>query len=207
MSTMRTIYKTVAGGSLVTIMLLFGVWIAIAAQVTGAIFTTTWDGGFVNANVYDSFRGPYLNGGPRPNAPCTAAGLPNGDYYFQVTDPSGGVLLSTDPISERRVSVYGGIITTYHEILYPHLTSVGQCGDITVQLYPYSPTPNPGGEYKVWMTPVGSYSPGSGSFGFLPKYSKTDNFKVLSIADSDEDGIPDADDNCPLIYDPSNACY
>ena len=107
MSTMRTIYKTAAGGSLVTVTLLFGVWIAIAAQVTGAIFTTTFDGGFVNANVYDSFLGPYLNGGPRPNAPCAAAGLPNGDYYFQVTDPSGSVLLSTDSISERMVYVFG----------------------------------------------------------------------------------------------------
>lgn len=201
MSTMRTIYKTSAGGSLVAFMLLFGVWIAIAAQVTGAIFTTTSDGGFVNANVYESFRGPYLNGGPRPNAPCTAAGLPNGDYYFQVTDPSGSMLLSTDSVSERKVHVDRGIITEY--LGTTHETSMGQCRDITVQLYPYSPTPNPGGEYKVWMTPVDSYR----SYGFLPKYSKTDNFKVLSTADSDEDGIPDADDNCPTFYDPSNACY
>jgi hypothetical protein len=204
MSTMRTICKTSAGGSLVVFMLLFGVWIAIAAQVTGAIFTTTSDGGFVNANVYDSFMGPYLNGGPRPNAPCTAAGLPDGAYYFQVTDPSGSMLLSTDSVSERRVYVSGGIITTYEG---SHMISNGQCRDITVQLYPYSPTPNPGGEYKVWMTPVSYYTAGSGSFGFLPKYSKTDNFKVLSFADSDGDGIPDADDMCPTVYDPSNACY
>ncbi|MDB4961148.1 MAG: hypothetical protein JWP01_1147 [Myxococcales bacterium] len=29
-------------------------------------------------------------------------------------------------------------------------------GAITVQLFPYLDTPNNGGEYKVWMTPVGS---------------------------------------------------
>jgi hypothetical protein len=205
MSTMRTIYKTAAGGSLVTVTLLFGVWIAIAAGVTGAIFTTTFDGGFVNANVYESYQDPYLNGGPRPNAPCTAAGLPDGDYYFQVTDPSGSMLLSTDSIDERKVRVAVGIITKY--LGTTHETSIGQCRDITVQLYPYSMTPNPGGEYKVWMTPVSSHSPGSGSSGFLPKYSKTDNFKVLSLADTDGDGIPDAEDNCPTVYDPGNACY
>ena len=180
MSRTRTIYKTFAGGSLVAFMLLFGVWIAIAAQVTGAIFTTTSDGGFVNANVYESYQDPYLNGGPRPNAPCTAAGLPDGDYYFQITDPSGSVLLSTDSINERKVRVAGGIITTY--LGTTHVTSVGQCGDLTVQLYPFATTPNPGGEYKAWMTPVSSYSSGSGSSSFLPKYSKTDNFKVLSPA-------------------------
>jgi len=73
------------------------VWSATAfGAPSGAIFTTDTNGTFVNANVYDDPTDVYLNGGPRANAPCTAAGLPDGDYYFQVTDPSGTVLLSAD---------------------------------------------------------------------------------------------------------------
>jgi hypothetical protein len=148
-----------------------------AGPVTGAIFTTTQYGEFVNANLYDSQEEVYLNGGPRPNAPCTAAGLPDGDYYFQVTDPSGSVLLSSGEVADRKVTVSKGIITAKTGT---HATGIGGCGDTTVQLSPYQQTPNEGGEYKVWMTPVGSYSTDitKGSFGFLPKFSKTDNFKV-----------------------------
>lgn len=166
--------------ALLALMLCMPAGAAIAAPVTGAIFTTNATGSFVNANVYDYPEDVYLNGGPRPNAPCSAAGLPDGDYFFQVTDPSGSVLLSNDDVSNRKVTVLTGVITAYSGT---HVQSTGQCGDITVQLFPYDLTPNPGGEYKVWMTPVGSYSPGAGSYGFLPNYSKTDNFKVLPCPD------------------------
>jgi hypothetical protein len=175
------------GGSLITFTLLFGVWAAIAAQVTGAVFTTAGDGSFVNANVYNSQFDPFLNGGPRLNAPCTAAGLPDGEYYFQVTDPSGSMLLSIfDGIEDRRVKVLGGVIVGYSG---PHGTGSGKCESITVQLFPFQHTPNPGGEYKVWVTPVGSYDNVnfSGSFGFIPRYSKTDNFKVFPNAALGED--------------------
>lgn len=56
---------------------------------------------------------------------------------------------------------------------------------ITVQLMPYADTPNNGGEYKAWATPVGNYlcpltviDCGSGTHGFVHAFSKTDNFKV-----------------------------
>ncbi len=131
----------------------------------------------MNGNVYDSKEEVYLNGGPPPNAPCTAAGLPDGDYYFQVTDPSGSVLLSSDSISERKVRVTGGVIT--HYLGTTHAVGIGRCpGAISVALFPYADTPNPGGEYKVWITRVGDYDPTKGVFGFLPAKSKTDNFKV-----------------------------
>ena len=82
-----------------------------AAPLHGAIFTTTPDGGIVNENVhYDQKVEVYLDGGPGPNAPQTAAGLPDGEYVFQVTDPSGKVLLSEDPAQCRLVRVTGGII-------------------------------------------------------------------------------------------------
>jgi hypothetical protein len=156
---------------------------AAIAQVSGAIFTTNWDSSFVNGNVYDFQTDVHLNGGPRPNAPCTAAGLPDGQYYFQVTDPSGSQLLSMDDIANRQVTVSGGLIVD-HYVQEPHGTGIGKCGgSITVQLFPFLPTPNPGGEYKVWMTKVIDYN----TYGdFIPSKSKTDNFKVQ----------PRDDDNC-----------
>jgi hypothetical protein len=154
---------------------------AMAQQVSGAIFTTNWDSTFVNGNVYDLKSDVYLNGGPRPNAPCSAAGLPDGEYYFQVTDPSGRVLLSETGLNDRVISVYGGLITGYSG---SHGTGFGKCNDgtnppknPTVQLAPFSTTPNPGGEYKVWITKVLDYNTYG---GFVPSKSKTDNFKVLS---------------------------
>lgn len=49
----------------------------------------------------------YLNGGPQnANGP----GLPEGLYYFQVTDPSGGTLLSTDNAVCRQLQVVGGAV-------------------------------------------------------------------------------------------------
>jgi hypothetical protein len=148
-----------------------------SGPLTGAIYTTKGDGSLVNGNVYDSKEEVYLNGGPPPNAPCSAAGLPDGEYYFQVTDPSGTVLLSNDPIGERKVRVTGGVFTAY--LGTTHDVGSGRCpGAISVALFPYADTPNPGGEYKVWLTRVEDYDPTQGVFGFLPAKSKTDNFKV-----------------------------
>jgi hypothetical protein len=114
-----------------------------SGPLTGAIYTTKGDGSLVNGNVYDSKDQVYLNGGPPPNAPCSAAGLPDGDYYFQVTDPSGTVLLSNDPIEERKVRVTDGVFTQY--LGTTHDVGSGRCpGAISVALFPYADTPNPG---------------------------------------------------------------
>ncbi len=174
----------------------------------------------MNENVhYKSKKDVYLDGGPGPNAPSTAAGLPEGKYYFQVTDPSGKDLLSTDHISCRMIYVneYGVISMVYEGTDYhyqngnnggwigepcQHETGVDldhyELGAITVQLFPYDDTPNKGGVYKVWITPVDAYAPinvfdptgdkfqpvnnegyAPGNFhGFIPRWSKTDNYKV-----------------------------
>ena len=51
-----------------------------APPLSGAIFTTTVDGSIVNENVhYEAKEDVYLDGGPGPNAPVGAAGLPAGD--------------------------------------------------------------------------------------------------------------------------------
>ena len=168
---------------------------SMAAQVTGAIFTTLPDGSAVNHNIYDVKEDVYLNGGPvSPKVPCTAAGLPDGQYYFQVTDPSGRWLLSSDPITERKVRVSGGYIVEY--LGATHITATGmKCNKptLTVRLYPFDDTPNPGGEYKVWMAPVNPHVLPD-DFRFIPSQTKTDNFKAATdtIVDSDGDGLPDA---------------
>jgi hypothetical protein len=206
--------KPLVSGGLAALALCFTSGAAIAAPVTGAIFTTIIDGTAVNHNIYGFKEDVYLNGGPQPNAPCTAAGLPDGDYHFQVTDPSGKVLLSNDPIENRKVKVSGGVFVGLgdppvgtHYVPQFNLPNVpyGQCNGITVQLAPFNSTPNMGGEYKVWITKVSDYKPGYGSFGFIPSKSKTDNFKVPNI-DSDGDGFPDSEDNCPTEFDPTNVC-
>src|SRR5436305_1505390 len=78
---------------------------------SGAIFTTTVNGSEVNANQYSAKEEVYLDGGPGPGAPQTAAGLDDGRYVFQVTDPPGKTLLSTDPVRCRQFDVANGIIT------------------------------------------------------------------------------------------------
>ncbi len=171
--------------------------VAVAAP-TGAIFTTLSDGSEVNFNIYPNKEAVYLDGGPGPGAPQTAAGLDDGTYVFQVTDPSGKVLLSSDPANCRQLTVADGIITGVVNTGCEHqIGSDVDHGATTVQLFPYLDTPNPGGEYKVWVILVEDFLAGCtalgiadglsvvdcgqspGNFhGFLPSLSKTDNFKV-----------------------------
>jgi hypothetical protein len=173
--------------------------------VSGAIFTTAVDGSIVNANVqYASKCDVYLDGGPGQHAPAGAAGLPSGNYYFQVTDPSGQTLLSTDAVSNRQFHVStAGVIDQYVGVGGPaHPTGTDQdhaeLGAITIRLanstcpVDYLDTPNGGGVYKVWVTPVGDFVGNSANVdnacssgcyhGFLASKSKTDNFKVVPNA-------------------------
>jgi hypothetical protein len=241
---------------------------------SGAIFTTTPDGSIVNENVrYDGKNEVYLDGGPPPNAPASAAGLDEGFYVFQITDPPGKLLLSVDPARCRIVHVNSqGVIdqlmaptdntvmdpdgnTTVDytaattdrwsdDATRPFDYSVEPChmqeepdgaagtdpvdvpdffglgrhdtntdadhgadaGAIVVQMMPYGTTPNPGGVYKAWMTPIQAYVDvknadlneipddkngrvrphdcpdfcADADPGFQPshRYTKTDNFKV-----------------------------
>jgi hypothetical protein len=173
-------------------------------SLSGAIFTADVSGTLVNGNIYQDKCDVYLNGGAPANAPCGSAGLPDGCYYFQVTSPSGQTLLSTDPIEQRLVRVAGGVIVEYLGLSGPcdHQLGLGKCAmtdpcNISVQLMPYLDTPNPGGVYKVWITPIGCYSPGQGFFGFLPSKSKTDNFKV----EAGPPPPPDCDIGAYKFYD------
>lgn len=175
---------------------------------SGAIFTTLSDGSEVNFNIYAAKEDVYLDGGPGPGAPQTAAGLDNGMYVFQVTDPSGKVLLSQDPPICRRFNVANGVISGVVVTGgCEHQTGVDiDHNAVTVQLMPYADTPNPGGEYKVWATRVEDFAcalevldcgvNGSNKHGFLPRHSKTDNYKVRgSILEIDTRFFPDFNGN------------
>lgn len=135
----------------------------------------------VNLNHYAAKEDVYLNGGPGINAPDDAAGLPAGTYYFQVTDPSGKTLLSTDAVACRQFTVDASGVITGVTGPCPHATGAdGEDGGATVQLFPYLDTPNNGGVYKVWVTPITDLdcdAPGN-KHCFVPHHSKTDNFKV-----------------------------
>ena len=174
--------------------------IALAHAPSGAIFTTLSDGSEVNFNQFPNKEAVYLDGGPGPGAPQTAAGLDDGTYVFQVTDPSGKTLLSTDAAKFRRFTVSNGVITAIVPPGHVIGADVDHPPAITVQLMPYKDTPNPGGVYKVWVTTVEDYllgcsklgvangldvvDPGNGQgvkHGFIPAHSKTDNFKVKKV--------------------------
>ncbi len=192
---MRTNRPVVLVGILTIVLSVSGLQGALAA-IPGAIFTTDVNGVPVNQNHFADKCDVYLNGGPGPTAPPWAAGLPAGDYYFQVTDPSGNVLLSSDAIGERAFQVTTGVITAY--LGSTHNWNVVGPPEIVVQLCPYADTPNPGGEYKVWATLQSDYSPGSGKHGFLPSQSKTDNFKVAAQG---EPPIADCGDGDVTVFE------
>jgi hypothetical protein len=172
--------------------------VAQAHAPSGAIFTTLPDGSEVNFNIYDAKEDVYLDGGPGIGAPQTAAGLDDGTYVFQVTDPSGKVLLSTDPARCRQFVVVDGVIANVVDTDCEHVTGLDvDHGATTVQLMPYLDTPNPGGEYKVWVVRVEDFLASCAALGvpngldvvdcglkadnkhgFEGAHSKTDNFKV-----------------------------
>ncbi|WP_284348549.1 prealbumin-like fold domain-containing protein [Roseisolibacter agri] len=211
--------------------------------VHGAIFTTTPDGDVVNGNTkYTQKIEVYLDGGPR-NANSQAAGLPDGLYVFQITDPPGKLLLSKDPARCRVVQVDGGVIkgtvavasipgqdpaaadvwggsgSTKNNPCHVEDAPEGAAGasgqhdtnadtelggGTTVQMMPFFDTPNNGGVYKAWITPLKAYLEKGGNLntqtagvysssprtliGYAPdpgfknpgrNFVKTDNFKVV----------------------------
>jgi hypothetical protein len=133
---------------------------ALAAPMSGAIWTTNSTGDAVNMNQYEYKTDVYLNGGPKGGG----GGLPDGYYYVQVTEPDGDLLgSSVGSINATPVHVTGGNF----DAIYQLWAIVWKASNSTAQ--GYDDTTNAGYEYKVWV----SQNP-----DFPPSDSKTDNFKV-----------------------------
>lgn len=164
-----------------------------APQFHGAIYTSVADGTTVNANLYDAKADVYLNGGPQN---LHAAGLPDGTYYFQITNPNGAVLLSTDPVVCRQLSVVNGAVNGATGPSCKHADGIfnNANGSMPVQMIPFLDTPNNGGEYKAFLVSqdasigcgpdkVFAATDGIG-LTFPSSCAKTDNFKVRKPLDA-----------------------
>ena len=158
----------------------------------GAIYTSKGDGTTVNANIYDLCADVYLNGGPQGMNP---GGLPDGTYYFQVTNPSGSELLSTDNAVCRQLTVSGGRIAGVAAASVnagcAHMpgTFNPANGTTPVQLIPFKVTPNNGGEYKAWLIPQSAVTSGDSTPVLTFTDSKTDNFKCKENGGPPQFGI------------------
>ena len=136
---------------------------AMAAPMPGAIFTTDSTCTGVDLNIYGSKDAVYLDGGP---AHPGSAGLDDGWYYVQVTEPNGTPLgtppldINNAPIAQVQVT-NGEFAQCYQLSAILVKVSDGSTG--------YDDTTNAGGEYKAWV----SQGP-----NFINNESKTDNFKV-----------------------------
>jgi hypothetical protein len=142
--------------------------IAVSANFSGAIFTSLSTGTGVDNNIYNSKEDVYLNGGPQNSH---SAGIPDGLYFFKVTDPNGSTLLSTDPIQCRAVIVANNHVYGTDHVLCSHPEGTPDTTNTSrpVELFPFDDTPNTGGEYKLWLSPDPT---------FPNNNSKTDNFKI-----------------------------
>lgn len=168
-------------------------FVALAAPFGGAVYTTDSAGAAVNENIFNGAGSVYINGGPNNS---NSSGLPaNEVFYFEVTDPSGRVLLSRDAAACRQVETdangrISGVVSDDAECLTPaHAegTADSANGGVPVKLAPFDQTPNSGGEYKITL--VRKNAPGVSVEGdrktldYPRSASKSDNFKVLNYTD------------------------
>src|SRR4051794_4661613 len=210
------------------------------AQVSGSIQTTLPTGATLQGNIYPSKTQVFFTAGPQNQK---ASGLPDGLYYFQVTDPSGSTLLSNDPAACRQIVVSGGRLagaydpvtlalepagtpldTAHCEHASALPTAIAASGAAAVQVggavRPCSVgasgadilcnTPNPGGEYKLWLIAQNSavpkcnttVNPDGYPLSFDPNCSKTDNFKTELPAVSHVAACTFNDSNGNGVLDP-----
>jgi len=140
-----------------------------AGPMPGAIFTTDAACDGTDLNIYDSKDAVYVDGGP---AHPGAAGLPDGEYYIQVTEPNGTLLgTSVGAADSTPVVVVNGDFVQCYQLSAIVITASGGVPG-------YDDTTNPGGEYKVWV---------SSQSDFASSASKTDNFKVKTDGGTGEE--------------------
>jgi hypothetical protein len=168
--------RLVAGLGAVVLMLGLLPTGVLAAGVSGAIFTTNVACSGTNVNIFAAKDDVYLDGGP---AHAGAAGLPDGSYYVQVTEPDGTLLGSS-------VGAAVHVTAGSFDVCYQLSAILIKASDSSAG---YDDTSNGGGEYKVWV----SQDP-----TFAAANSKTDNFKVKNDGDTTP---PQATLNVIKFYD------
>jgi fimbrial isopeptide formation D2 family protein len=153
-----------------------------ALALSGAIYSSNFDGSITNANHYPTKPDVYLTGGP-----CQGGShLDEGDYYFEIAIPNTATLLSTDAIGNRKFQVgANGFITGTSGTHGTHVVACSGVTGVTLQLIPFKDTTNSGGEYKLTVATAASVEQCDG-FAADAVMSicdgadqKSDNFKVL----------------------------
>ena len=115
---------------------------ALMAPLSGAIFTTDSLCAGTNVNIFDSKAAVHLNGGP---AHPGSAGLPDGEYYVQVTEPDGTLLgTSVGTTDETPLVISGGEFVTCYQ-LQAILRKASNAGPYPVAPDGYDTTSNGGG--------------------------------------------------------------
>jgi hypothetical protein len=125
--------------------------VTVSAVIFGSIGTAATGGAPVQ--VFTRRTDVFLTAGPTATPCFFPAYLSDGKYYFQVTDPSGRTLLSTDPVAERAFTVKGGVIASYDGTT--HATDgKTACGSLAIALSPYNDAGARKALYIVWVTPA-----------------------------------------------------
>ncbi len=161
--------------------------LAAAVPISGSIATVASGSPAVPQQIFGRRQDVFLAGGP-VSTPCRFAEyLSDGKYYFQVTDPSGTQLLSTDPVSERAVTVKAGVIASYDGATHA-ADGKTACGSLAVNLMPFADAGSRKAAYVAWLTPAANFDGsvaavdsvcGAGCFhGFHPELSRTFAFRV-----------------------------
>ena len=164
------------------------------AVVAGAGFTTTnanYNGpgtcfngpGVVNCNIYAGKDDVWINGGPTNGTNP----LSDGTYFFVVGVPGGenSSLNDESPYVDGAATAsnlsddYDQYTNRTFTVADHHITGTSGThvlDDGKLQLFPYSDTTNPGGEYFVAICRIDT--PGSPGYPVDPLQCKYDNFKV-----------------------------
>jgi hypothetical protein len=171
------------------------------AQLSGNVTTVNESG--TAQDVFTSKDEVFFTAGPTATPCAFTQFASDGQYYFQVTDLSGTHLLSTDPLTERIVTIRSGVLFSYDG--HTHETDAvegvdeqtgetvetvahGPCGALSVGLAPFEDAGARDAAYLLWLMPVARLSGdpsqvdpacGAGCFhGFLPEFSRTHAFRV-----------------------------
>jgi len=152
------------------------------AAIAGSVSVALHDGQPAAAVIFEDECDAYLVARGQDSPP----GLPDGDYFFQVTDVSGEALLSSDEVRFRQFRVADGAIEGASG-QGSHAAGIDSAsGGATVQLCPFGESPDSSGMYQVWVTRVEDFqgdveaveSSAPDSHGFLDARSAKALFAV-----------------------------